>query len=73
MEDLKREFWLVGDDPASIDDNVFGMRFFSNGTKPVTPSSIRAEGERVSEADWSARVAARRAAIAAKAAPNAGK
>ena len=62
----KREFWLVGDDPASIESEGVGVRFFPDGTKPVTPSSIRAEGERISEADWSARVAARREAIASR-------
>ncbi len=67
-----REFWLVGDDPASIDDGTLGVRFFPDGTRPVTPSSIRAEGERISEADWSARVVARRASIAAGKASKAG-
>lgn len=68
-----REFFMVGDDPASIDDGSCGVRFFPDGTKPVSASSVRDNGERVSEAAWTAKVAARRASIAARMSSKAAK
>ena len=55
---MSEVFWMVDGDPASSRGGS-GLRYFSEGWKAVTPSSLHAYGEQVSEEYFEERVAVR--------------
>ena len=56
--DAYEETWMVDGDPVSMGPAT-ALRYFADGWKFVTPSSVRAEGERVPQEEFDERVALR--------------